>query len=390
MLIICPECRISVSDKAIMCPHCGYPFKPDKILPRKSTRKKRLPNGFGQISFIKGNLRKPYRAMITVGKNGVGRPICKLLQPDAYFETYNEAYEALMKYHQNPTSVQVSPTMNELYEMWRERHINDVNNVQTFANYDSSWKYATDLHNKKVTDVKVKEIEQCLTSPNIPASRRNFLKIVLNQLFDFAIKYEYVDKNYARMYTLPKNLTKKTDEQSHNPFGHDELELIEKNITEIYARLIYIQCYTGFRPSELVSIEVKDVDLDLNIITGGMKTEAGKDRVVPIHSKIRPMIAGFMSLAQKKGSKYLFSNLSGGMIPYGYYYKGFSSFLSKIGLENHSPHDPRLTFITMAKEADVDEYAIKYMVGHKIQDITERVYTKRTIDWLKREIEKIK
>ena len=69
MLINCPECQILVSNKALMCPHCGYPFKPDKISPRKSTRKKRLPNGFGQISFIKGNLRKPYRAMVTIGKN---------------------------------------------------------------------------------------------------------------------------------------------------------------------------------------------------------------------------------------------------------------------------------------------------------------------------------
>ena len=27
MLIICPECELQVSDKAINCPHCGYPMK---------------------------------------------------------------------------------------------------------------------------------------------------------------------------------------------------------------------------------------------------------------------------------------------------------------------------------------------------------------------------
>ena len=43
-----------------------------------------------------------------------------------------------------------------------------------------------------------------------------------------------------------------------------------------------------------------------------------------------------------------------------------------------------------AKKAGVDEYAIKYMVGHKISDITEKVYTQREFDWLKEEIEKIK
>ena len=44
----------------------------------------------------------------------------------------------------------------------------------------------------------------------------------------------------------------------------------------------------------------------------------------------------------------------------------------------------------MAKKAQVDEYAIKYMVGHKISDSTEKVYAQREFEWLKQEIEKIK
>lgn len=56
----------------------------------------------------------------------------------------------------------------------------------------------------------------------------------------------------------------------------------------------------------------------------------------------------------------------------------------------HRPHDGRKHFVTMAKKYGVDEYAIKYMVGHKISDITEKVYTQREFEWLKDEIEKIK
>ena len=51
----------------------------------------------------------------------------------------------------------------------------------------------------------------------------------------------------------------------------------------------------------------------------------------------------------------------------------------------HKPHDGRKHFITMAKKYKVDEYAIKYMVGHEISDLTERIYTKREISWLKKE-----
>lgn len=102
MLTKCPECTLQVSDKASFCPHCGYPMTSKAVYLRPSKRQ-RLPNGFGQITKLKQkNLRKPYRAMVTVGKTEEGRPISKLLKPTAYFETYNEAYEALLEYNKNP------------------------------------------------------------------------------------------------------------------------------------------------------------------------------------------------------------------------------------------------------------------------------------------------
>ena len=64
--------------------------------------------------------------------------------------------------------------------------------------------------------------------------------------------------------------------------------------------------------------------------------------------------------------------------------------MGEIGLsERHRPHDPRKTFITLAKAAEVNEYAIKYMVGHAISDLTEKVYTERDPEWLRTEINKI-
>ena len=65
-LIKCPECQLQVSDKAITCPHCGYPLdtKVIKQQQRKTNKRKRLPNGFGTISELKNqNLRKPFRVI---------------------------------------------------------------------------------------------------------------------------------------------------------------------------------------------------------------------------------------------------------------------------------------------------------------------------------------
>lgn len=55
----------------------------------------------------------------------------------------------------------------------------------------------------------------------------------------------------------------------------------------------------------------------------------------------------------------------------------------------HRAHDPRKTFITKAKKCKIDDNAIKALVGHKIQDITESAYTDRDIEWLRKDIEKL-
>lgn len=56
---------------------------------------------------------------------------------------------------------------------------------------------------------------------------------------------------------------------------------------------------------------------------------------------------------------------------------------------DHRPHETRHTFITKAKECNVDEYVLKLIVGHAITDLTEKTYTHRTIDQFKTEIRKI-
>ena len=57
---------------------------------------------------------------------------------------------------------------------------------------------------------------------------------------------------------------------------------------------------------------------------------------------------------------------------------------------NHKPHDTRHTFITKAKNANMNDYIIKLIVGHAITDITENTYTHHTIAELHNEIQKIK
>ena len=63
--------------------------------------------------------------------------------------------------------------------------------------------------------------------------------------------------------------------------------------------------YSGWRPQELGLIEMDRVDLDNWEFTGGIKTDAGIDRLVPIHPRIRELVKQKYDEAIRLGSDYL-------------------------------------------------------------------------------------
>ena len=219
-------------------------------------------------------------------------------------------------------------------------------------------------------------------------------------MLDYALEYEMVDKNYARTFSLSDDVYKEQEEQrrGHIPFTDEEMTKLWNNQNIIkWIDVILFQCYSGWRPQELGLLEVEKVDLDKNIIIGGMKTDSGKDRIVPIHECVRPFVEKWMQEAAEIGSKYLINCADGVThrnsikLTYDKYAQRFKKVIKDLDLNPlHRAHDPRKHFVTMAKKYKLDEYAIKYIVGHKISDITEKIYTERDPEWLKKEMQKIK
>lgn len=411
MLIKCPECELQVSDKALSCPHCGYVLRPNALpkTPRKSNKRKRLPNGFGQISEIKNrNLRNRFRAMVTVGKTSTGRPVCKPLKPQSFFPTYNDAYAALVEYNKNPYDLNPAVTMIELYERWSEEYFKTLSSESAIRVVRSTWAYCSSIYSVRVMDVRPRHIKICIDEGNITfrggirypsAGIKTRMKSIFNLMLDYAVEYEMVDRNYARSFSMSNTITKEieTEKKDHIPFTDEEMTILWDNVGRVkYVDVVLIQCYSGWRPGELGLIKLEDVDLDAWTFTGGIKTDAGKNRIVPIHSKIRDLVMAKYKEAESLNSEYLFNCVDGRatktglMLTYDAYMRRFFKIRDLLHLNcEHRPHDGRMTFVTAAKKCGSDEYAIKYMIGHAIQDLTERVYTKRELDWLQEEIEKI-
>lgn len=412
MLIQCPECTLQASDKALSCPHCGYPFvKTNQTArrPKKSNKRKRLPNGFGQISEIKGqNLRKPFRAMVTVGKDEYGRHITKPLKPESYFATYNDAYAALVEYNRCPYDLNPDITVKELYEKWTEEYFKTLAE-NSWRNITSAWSYCSEIYYMRAKDVRVRHIRGVMENGTVEykgeikhasAGVKGRIKSMFNIMFDYAMEHEIVTVNYARTFEISDDIIKEQEsmKRPHIPYTQEEIDKLWANVDSIeWVDLILIQCYSGWRPQELGLIEMKNVDIENWFFRGGMKTEAGTDRLVPIHSRIRPFVLRHYQKAQELGSEYLFNctdtktHRSSLKLTYDKWQQRYNKVRDRLGLNpEHRAHDGRKHFVTKAKKYEVDEYAIKYMVGHNISDITEKVYTVREREWLQSEIEKIK
>lgn len=390
MLTKCPECELPVSTNAITCPHCGNPLKRISKNPHREKSRMRLPNGFGQISEIKGrNLRNPYRVMVTVSKSSTGKPICKPLKPQAYFKTYNEAYAALVEYNKNPYDLSDDLRMSELYTRWTDEYFLKIANSSQ-RTITSAWAYCKSIYDMRVKDIRGRHIKGCLDSVESPNTKSR-IKSLFNLMLDYAVEYELVDKNYARTFNLSDDVTKEieTARKPHKSFTDDELKLLWNNINVPFVRDILIQTYMGWRPQELVSIKIENINLTDWTITGGMKTDSGTDRVVPIHPDIKELVMYKIKEAKKYTSEFLCYDLDGSSLTYDKYNKRFSKLMEALNIEDHRPHDPRKTFVTLAKKYELDEYAIKRIVGHAIDDITEKLYTDRNINWLSDEIKKI-
>ncbi len=192
MLLKCPECGLQVSDRAASCPHCGYPMITAGGKSSVGNRpRKRLPNGFGQISKIKNrNLQNPYRVLVTVGKDANGKSVVKSLYPQSYFHTYNEAYEALVEFHLKPGEVSPYITVLELYYYWSKEHYAKLTSDSAIRGFRNAWEKCMDLYDIRVNKLKKENIMWCIRGA-ASSSIRAKIKVLFDLMLDYAINANF-------------------------------------------------------------------------------------------------------------------------------------------------------------------------------------------------------
>lgn len=374
----------------------------------------KLPNGYGSVTKLSGNRRKPYLARVTLGwiTNEQTGKTTQNRVPIGTYKTKKEALQALAEYGANPYDIQNNNlTLAELYQKWTEAYFPTLAGESSTRTITSAWKYCHPLYKMRVKDLRARHIKGIMEDGYIISSRgknagqkvmaspgvKARIKSMFNLMLDYALEYEIVDKNYARTFDISEDIIKEKEAatRGHIIFPPDEMKILWDNVDKIrFVDWILIQCYMGWRPQELATLQLADVNLDEWYMVAGMKTDAGKNRMVPIHTKIQPLVKRNYDYAVSLGSDALFNDptaTKGGMkITYDKYAGRFDKVMAALKLNpEHRPHDPRMTFITMAKKTGIDPMVVKRLAGHRINDVTEAVYTVRDLEWLRSDIEKI-
>ena len=367
--------------------------------------------GEGSITYDKR--RKRYRARVTVGwelneETGRSKQIIKTIGSN--YKTKGEASAALAEYLRNPFDLNNKDiTFSNLYENWFEEFIKDHESHR--YRIKAAYKYCSLLYNKKFREISIRDMKNCIDKGTIVVDRGKYkgeertaspstkesIKYLFNHMFAYAIEARIVDRNYAKEFTLDKKVFEEK-EQNHKekiPFSDKELDKLWKSIEFVpFADMIIYACYSGWRPGEIIKLKVEDVDLDNGFIKGGIKTTAGKNRIVPIHPLVKSIIEKYYNEAIEVGSEYLFNDTTkktGIGLSRDQYLSRFNKVITQLNFRKEiSPHYTRHTFVTRAKKVNMNEYILKLIIGHDIGDLTEHVYTHRELDELKKEIRKIR
>lgn len=369
-------------------------------------------NGCGGITRVKGR-KKQYRVRITVRcyyDEDAGR-MKQEIKDLGYFRTRQEAEAALVDYNRNPYDLsQKIRTFKDLYEAWYKSYDPGREESKAAKVLILAYKYCGALYDMKLEKIGVGHLKDCIEGAyKIVECGKNKgekkyasvnvkykMKTLFNYMFDYAYERNLVKENVARKFSSTK-YKKEADKnrKEKKPFSDEEIEMLWQYKEENpFTDLILFGIYTGFRPSEIIELRMKNVFLDENKMIGGMKTEAGTNRQVPIHPRIKPIVEKRYML-EKDGidsDGRLFNGVAGRQctsLKYQQFYDEFCNIMNKLNME-HTGHEMRHTFITRAYQFRMNDGITKRIVGHSLKkDITEDVYRHVEFEDLYREICKI-
>lgn len=386
--MLCRKCNREAPEGAVYCPFCGRSLKPKKSTSRPRTR----PNGTG-TAFKRG---KSWYAQVTIGEKPVvrnGKPASQLIRATkGGFSTKREALEYCSTLREealsNRKQAKERLSMQQIYDLWLPTHETRVGKA-TMDCYKAAWKYFKPLHNEPFADIDLDDLQECVDDCERGKRTKENMKALAGLLMKYAIPRHQTDMNYAEY------LNTGSDAKGTRPaFTKEQVELIRQQIGKTpHAEDVYCLIYTGFRPTEMFAL-TKD-DYQDGILYGGIKTEAGKNRAVPVS----PKIATYIETKLQSDSNFIFPKDDGAEMSARYFRDTyFYPVLAAAGIQPipaktkpavYVPYSTRHTFANLLKDAPGSDKDKAGLIGHEDYKTTKKHYQSAELDALKAIIQSI-
>lgn len=346
-----------------------------------------MPNGYGSITKLSGKRRKPWRVRTTKGWTEDGK---QLYNNIGTFATRAEAMDALAQWNVNPHSnaekvkreqIVQGMTFTDVYNAMLDYRGEKLSDGMKSL-YRSGYGNLKPLHQLSFLSIKKPQLQSAFDACTKSSATKDKMKVLVNAIYKYAIEHELTEKDYSKMIDLEARKNSK----DHEPFTEEEIEFIWQYAhKDDVAKIILIQIYTGCRIEELLQLEKSNVNLAEQYAIGGIKTDAGKDRIIPFHDRIMPLVEYFYNADRP----FLFVNSQGGRLKYIPFYRAFTQRMEQWNMK-HTTHDARRTTATRLHVADVQYSIIQQIIGHVSKDVTGKHYIKKNVKHLVKYVNMVK
>lgn len=372
----CIKCSCELPPNAVFCHMCGK-----KQTATAQTSKKRRGNGTGS-AYKRGN---KWVAAVTLGYKVENGKTLRVVEKKAGFKTKKEALEYIPVLR-GQKKRKKAITLQQAYNLWFPTH---RAGKSTLGNYRAAFKYFASISYMKIADIEIEDYQECVDEcPKGKATKTN-MKTVIGLIYKYAIPRGYLPEKLnladyiivtgdpgAGGTALPANYVDKIREDSK---------------LNLDAQYVIAQCYLGFRPSEFLALQVSDYDRENKLFVGGAKTDAGKNRTVPVSKSIQHIID--VQIGNRESGQ-VFCRLDGSEQSLPEYRQMFYDLLDRLNLENpiitvsgrsrhtYTPHSCRHTFATMLKSVPAPDKDKMSIIGHSSVEMLH-YYQEADIDGLR-------
>jgi len=342
----------------------------------------RRGNGTGSVYKLSGKRRKPWIA-VTTHKSGADNKQVKTII--GYTKTETEAKTLLEAYNVGVYEPIKNITLRKVYEEWGKQKEKKIS-TQSMKMYKYAWNHLSGIGSMKFADIRAAHLQHIVNKMDdegLSHSTINLIKTLMGQLYKHANKNDIVNKDYSKYIDMPKK--NKSDKVIFSDLEIKRLHEIAVN--DPYANPILIMIYTGMRISELMDLTRFNVDINKMIITGGIKTDAGRDRIIPIHPKIQEYIRYWYDM---NSSALIVTRTGIKMNSENYRANFFNSIMKEHNFRKElTPHSCRHTFASKLAIAGVDTLHIQKLIGHADYALTANTYSHLDVSELEKAVSKM-